>query len=144
MNPCNAQIFATNGIEAVSVTLQLPNVNHSIQIALVYRSPNVSQTSLIAVLTKLLKHVTLCNTPGIILGDFNEDILNHPNSSIDRFISSYGFTQLVKSPTTPQGTLLDHVYYKNENASSNVVIKVQDTYYSDHDTVYFNIPFCDV
>ena len=141
MNPCNAQRFATNGIEAVSVTLQLPNDNHSIQIALVYRSPNVSQTSLTVVLTRLLQHVTLCNTPCIILGDFNEDILNHPNSSIDRLISIYGFTQLVKSPSTPQGTLLDHVYYKNENASSNIVIKV---HYSDHDTVYFNIPFCDV
>ena len=130
MNPCNAQRYATNGIEAVSVTLQLPNVNHSIQIALVYRSPNVSQTSLTVVRTRLLQHVTPCNTSCIILGDFNEDtgILNHPNSSIDRLISSYGFTQLVKSPTMPQGTLLDHVYYKNENASSNIVIKVQDTY----------------
>ena len=93
----------------------------------------------------MLQHVTLCNTPCIILGYFNEGILNHPNSSIDRLISSYGFTQLVnKSPTMPQGTLLDHVYYKNENASSNIVIKVHDTYYSDHDTVYFNIPFCNV
>ena len=73
----------------------------------------------------------MCNTP---LGDFNEDLLHHLNSPILSFMSAYGFSQLVKSPTTPQGTIIDHVYYKNP--PDNVT---KDTYYSDHDTVYCSI-----
>ena len=141
MNPCNTQRFAANGIEAISVSLALSCVNRSIQIALVYRSPSVSQTSLITVLTILLRHVTLCTIPCVIAGDFNEDLLHNPNSSILRLMSSYGFTQLVMSPTTSQGTLIDHVYYRNQCTNSSIVVQVQDTYYSDHDAVYCNIPF---
>ena len=45
-----------------------------------------------------------------------------------------GFTQLLKSPTTDQGTLLDHVYCSG--ALNGIVVEVSDTYYSDHDAVY--------
>ena len=37
----NTRRFGTNGIEAVSVTLGLPNAGH-LQLALLYRSPSVS------------------------------------------------------------------------------------------------------
>ena len=67
MNPSNVERFATNGIEAVSATIQLPNAS-SIQIAVVYRSPSVPRATMITVLTRLLRHVTLCNTPCVILG----------------------------------------------------------------------------
>ena len=40
MNPFNIQRFATNGIEAVSAMIQLPNVRN-MQIAAVYRSPSI-------------------------------------------------------------------------------------------------------
>ena len=108
------QRFASNAIEAVSTILQLPHANNSVQIALVYRSPSVPQTSLIAMLNRLLRHVTLSNMPCVILGFFNENLLPHPNSAILTLMSTFGFTQLVKSPTTPQGTLIDHVYYRNQ------------------------------
>ena len=59
-----------------------------------------------------------------------------------RSLSDSGFTLLVKSPTTPQGTLIDHVYYRNPSA--NIIVQVQDTYYSDHDTVYCGVPFDEI
>ena len=48
-------------------------------------------------------------------------------------------------PVTNNGTLIDHVYYRNPFSSSscNTIIDGHDTYYSDHDTVYYSIPFID-
>ena len=130
--------FARSGIEAVSCMLLLPNQT-PMQIALVYRSPSVSRTTLIAMLTRLLKHVSVSSAPCLILGDFNEDLLHQINSPILTLMSEHGFSQLVTSPTTPQGTLLDHVYCRNP--PNHVAIQVKDTYYSDHDTVYCSMPF---
>ena len=42
------------------------------------------------------------------------------------------YSEVVKS-TTDYGSLLDHIYCKN---LSNVLVDVQDTYYSDHDKVF--------
>ena len=138
MKPSDTQRFATNGIEAVSCMLVLPNLT-SMQIALVYRSPSVSQTAFISMLTRVIRHVSVSNTPCVILGDFNEDLLRQQNSPILSLMSQHGFTQLVTLPTTPQGTLIDHVYCRNP--PGNVMIQVNDTYYSDHDTIYFSLPF---
>ena len=88
MNPSNIQRFATNDIEAVSATIHVPNAGN-MQIAVVYRSPSVPQAVLITVLSRLLRHMTLCNIPCVILGDFNEDILYHQNSAILRLMSSF-------------------------------------------------------
>lgn len=118
--------------------LLLPNLTH-MQIALLYRSPSVSRTTFIAMLTRLLKHVSVSNVPCVILGDFNEDLLHQINSPILTLMSEYGFAQLVSSPTTPQGTLLDHVYCRYP--PNHVAIQVKDTYYSDHDTIYCSMPF---
>ena len=70
--------------------------------------------------------------------DFNEDIVSRPNSNIVSLMSNNGFTQLVRNPTTAKGTLIDHVYYNRP--TSDVVVEVRDTYYSDHNTVYCSIP----
>ena len=59
-----------------------------------------------------------------------------------RLMSDSVFTLLVKSPTTDQGSLIDHVYYRNP--SRNITVEVQDTYFSDHDTVYCSIPFSEI
>ena len=138
MQLSHIQRFATNGIEAVSCTLVLPNLTH-IQIALIYRSPSVSRTAFIAMLTRLLSHVSVSKTSCVALGDFNEDLLHQPNSPILSIMCKYGFRQLVQPPTTPQGTLLDHVHYNGP--PSNITVQVKDTYYSDHDTVYCSISY---
>ena len=140
LNPTNVHRFATSGIEAVSTTVQLPN-GENWQIAVVYRSPSVPQATLLTLLTRLLTHVTLCTAPCVILGDFNEDVLHCQNSAIVSLMSSFSFTQIVSYPTTPQATLIDHVYLRNTtDRSIFAVVELQDTYYSDHDTVYCSIP----
>jgi endonuclease/exonuclease/phosphatase family metal-dependent hydrolase len=140
MSPTNVQRFATTGIEAVSATIQLPN-SDNFQIAVVYRSPSVLQAMLITLLTRLWTHVTLCTVPCVVLGDFNEDILHCQNSAILSLMSSFSFQQIVPYPTAPQATLIDHVYYRNTAGHSmSAIVQVQDTYYSDHDTVYCSFP----
>ena len=64
-NLSNVQRFVTSAIEAVSATIQLPNVGN-MQIAVVYRSPSVPRATLITMLTRLLRHVTLCNTQPLV------------------------------------------------------------------------------
>ena len=107
------------------------------QIALLYRSPSVSMATLVTVVSRLLAYVSVSNMPCVILGDFNEDLLHQHHSCLQTLMSNHGLTQLVQCPTTPQGTLIDHVYYRNQctNPSSNFMVQVQDTYYTDHDTV---------
>ena len=80
---------------------------------MIYRSPSVPQATLLTLLTRLLTHVTLCTAPCVILGDFNEDVLHCQNSAIMSLMSSFSFTQIVSYPTTPQATLIDHVYLRN-------------------------------
>ena len=109
MNPTHVQRF---GIEALSTTIHIQNLG-KLKIAVVYRSPRILQATLISILHRLLRHVSMSNLPCIILGDFNEDILRHQNSALLSLMSNFTFTQLVQSPTTAQGTLIDHVYYRN-------------------------------
>ena len=140
MTPFNVQRFAVSGIEVVSATVKLPR-SECLQIATVYRSPSVPQATLITLLRRLLAHLTQSTTPSIVVGDFNEDLLHNPNSALVRLMESSGFTQLVKCPTTPQGTMIDHAYYKDTSCTAmSSIVNVQDTYYSDHDTLYCSIP----
>ena len=115
MNPSNIQRFATNDIEAVSATIHVPNAGN-MQIAVVYRSPSVPQAVLITVLSRLLRHMTLCNIPCVILGDFNEDILYHQNPAILRFMSSFSSRASV-SPIRPSK------YFDGELTDGDTVIR---------------------
>ena len=133
MRPSNTRRYALNGIEAVCTTVCLPDAN-LMRIALLYRSPSVSMATLITVVSRLLTYVSVSIAPCVILGNFNENLLHQHHSSLHTVMSNHGFTQLVQSPTTAQGTLIDHVYYNNP--SSNDIVQIQDTYYRDHDTVY--------
>ena len=137
MQPTHTRRYASNGIEAISTTLLLAN-NIQIQIALLYRSPSVLAEAFVNLLSRVLTHMSNFSIPSIILGDFNDDVLLHTDSRISSFMSTHGYTQLVCLPTTAQGTLIDHVYHSNPH--NQIILQVQDTYYSDHDTVYCSIP----
>ena len=89
----------------------------------------VQLQTLVDFLSGLLNIVAVSGMPSIVLGDFNDNIMS------GHLMSSYGYSQLVQSPTTAQGTLIDHVYYSGP-LSNSISVHVQDTYYSDHDTVY--------
>ena len=56
----------------------------------------------------------LCLSDYVILVNFNEDLLHQRHSSLQTVMSNHEFTQLVQCPTTPQGTLIDRVYYRNQ------------------------------
>ena len=81
---------------------------------------------------ELLSDTALLSNKVVIVGDFNEDILEN-NTRITNFFKEYGYHQLIQRPTTDQGSLLDHVYFNHNSAT--VTIEVCDTYYSDHDSV---------
>lgn len=136
MQPAHTSTFTNNGIEAVTTTLLLPNACR-LQVALVYRSPSVSLDAFLGALATVLNHVAMSDIPTVVLGDFNEDLLQKPDSRVLRLMSSNGYEQLVQSPTTDRGTMIDHVYYNRPSA--NTVVQVRDTYYSDHDTVCMSV-----
>lgn len=54
-HPSNVHRFAGNGIEAVSACIHISHTSN-MQIAVVYRSPNVPLAVLITILTRLLTH----------------------------------------------------------------------------------------
>ena len=137
MEPSHTYGFACHGIEAVSTILLLPN-SKRLQVVLLYRSPVVPLQSLINFLSQVLDRVVVSGIPSIVLGDFNENILGNHECRLVSLMSSCGYTQLVKSPTTPQGTAIDHLYYTCP--SDSITVSVQDAYYANHDSVYCCIP----
>ena len=129
--------FASNRIEGIVVGLSLPDASH-LQISLIYRSPTSTLQQLVVILIELLNRLASTNSATIVLGDFNEDVLGKPNSTLTSIMSNHGFTQLVHTPTTDRGTVIDHVYYNR--VCENLMLQVCDTYYSDHDYIYCSIP----
>ena len=128
--------FISNGFEAVATSLTLPNINQ-LQVLLLYRSPSMPSQALAVMLSRMLAYASATNIPTIILGDFNENLLSQSNTNVVSLMSNNGYTQLVRSPTTDNGTLIDHVYYNRP--SSDIIVQVHDTYYSDHDSIYCSI-----
>ena len=108
-------------IEATTATLSLPN-NKQLQVTVVYRSPSVPTSTLLTVMSNILRQSTTSSMPSIILGDFNEDLLVNSDSQLLSLMSSHGFSQLVHSPTTDNATLLDHVYYNRPSESCRVQV----------------------
>ena len=89
-------------------------------------------------LSTVLNYVSMSNVPTVILGDINHDVSCQPESQIINLMSTHGYTQLVNTPTTAKGTLIDHV--SSNIHDDNIIVEVHDTYYSDHDTIYCSIP----
>ena len=121
-------------LEVVSVIL---NVSASVQMLIVgvYRRPQLPMTHFISMLSQYLGNLSHSSMPTVIIGDFNEDLLSSSNSSVlQQFMTSSGFQQLVCTPTTDQGSLLDHIYYNQSRQLP--VVDVVDTYYSDHDACF--------
>ncbi|VDI68671.1 Hypothetical predicted protein [Mytilus galloprovincialis] len=73
----------------------------------------------------------------VVIGDFNQDILKG-SCTVLSFMLSKGFRQLVSSPTTEGGTLIDHVYVKGCHDTQVTIIP---TYYSYHEALKIVVPY---
>ena len=139
MQPSNHTVsFMIDGIECLVSRLHLNG--KYLQLALVYRSPNISVGVFISFITKLLQDLKQLDTTTIVLGDFNDDLLKYAHSRVETVMSSHGYTQLIRHATTDRGTLIDHVYFNKQCKDVHVCVQVRDVYYSDHDAVYCTIP----
>ena len=123
-------------IEATTAILTMPN-QQPLLVILVYRSPSVPTSTLVSIMSTLLNQSAASTMHTIVLGDFNDDLLAKPDSRLTSLMSSHGFSQLVHSPTTDNGTLLDHVYHNSPCHCCRV--QVVDAYYSDHDIIYCSL-----
>jgi hypothetical protein len=129
--------YQLEGIECIVTKMLLPNVSN-LFVVLIYRAPNCPIDRLIDLFINKLQDVLNSSLPTVILGDFNVNLLNNQTSNLSNLLYSCGYKQLVSTPTTDSGTLIDHIYFNGH--CDNVVTQVIDTYYSDHDSVYCSIP----
>ena len=121
-------------LELLAATTSLTPENKFI--ITIYRRPNtISIQRFIQLLQKLLSNPILVQKKIVILGDFNEDLMDN-KTSICNFFQQHGFKQLIHQVTTNQESLLDHIYF---NATSTTETEVCDTYYSDHDSTLLAI-----
>ena len=112
-----------------------PTPRNELIIITIYRRPNsISIQHFMELLQKLLSKPTLHRKNIVILGDFNEDLID--NKTHIHFFQQHGFKQLIIDPTTNQGSLLNHIYF---NATSTTQTEVCDIYYSDHDSTLLAI-----
>jgi len=102
-----------------------------LSLVVIYRPQSYPVNLFIAALQHLLDHVKKIARNSIILGDFNENILEK-HLKIQTHMSQNGYVQVVKEPTTEKGTLIDHV---NVRSSRPVAASVIPTYFSFHEAV---------
>ena len=86
-------------------------------------------------LQQLLSHPTLLHKNILVLGDFNEDLIQN-KTKISNYFKRHGYKQLIHQPITDQGSLLDHIYF---NGTSTTRTEVCDAYYFDHDSTMLAI-----
>ena len=119
-----------------AATVISPTQQDELIIITIYRRANtISTQHFKQLLEKLLSDPAFHEKTILILGDFNEDIMEN-KTDICNFFQQYQFKQFICQPTTNQGSLLDHIDF---NGTSTTTTEVFDTYYSDHDTTFLAI-----
>ncbi|CAG2192522.1 unnamed protein product [Mytilus edulis] len=111
------------------IIFKVPKMN--VLIATIYRTQKYQIELFLRNVCALLSELTQLSSSIIVLGDFNQDIIKG-GRSIQDFMASFGFEQLVQEATTEGGTLIDHVYIKS---CVKVQVSVIPTYYSYHDAI---------
>ena len=87
----------------------------------VYRRPQLPLSNFLSLLESYVRCIQHQIMPTLILGDFNENLLNTGSSRLQQFMSSLGFLQLVSRPTTDSGSLLDHIYFNRPTTTKTLV-----------------------
>ena len=138
LQPIRVNIQRPPQLEILSIIATSTNFGCRICIVTVYRRPQQSIAVFLPLLNSYMANLPQI-VPTILIGDFNEDLLSRSTSSrILELMSSRGFSQLVQTPTTDSGSLLDHIYYNS--IAEDTFVDVIDTYYSDHDATYLSLP----
>ncbi|CAG2199123.1 unnamed protein product [Mytilus edulis] len=121
--------FDTSQKNLECIIFKVPKMN--VLIATIYRTQKYQIELFLRNVGALLSELTQLSSSIIVLGDFNQDIMKG-GRSIQDFMASFGFEQLVQEATTEGGTLIDHVYIKS---CVKVQVSVIPTYYSYHDAI---------
>ena len=100
----------------------------------IYRPPNPSNMETFRHFAQILTKHLDDGMDTIICGDFNYNFLAETgNNQLWMSLRRKGFHQIVKEPTTINGTCIDHVYVRLRNLCSRY--ELYSPYYADHDGV---------
>ncbi|CAG2185969.1 unnamed protein product [Mytilus edulis] len=103
----------------------------NILVATIYRTQKYNVGKFLENLETLICKMQELSEKIVIIGDFNQDILKGFYTVLN-FMQSKGFNQLVNSPTTEGGTLIDHVYVRG---CPDISVAIMPTYYSYHEAL---------
>ncbi|XP_071172145.1 uncharacterized protein [Mytilus edulis] len=103
----------------------------NILVATIYRTQKYNVGKFLENLETLICKMQELSEKIVIIGDFNQDILKGYDTVLN-FMQSKGFNQLVNSPTTEGGTLIDHVYVRG---CLDISVAIMPTYYSYHEAL---------
>ena len=125
---CNIISVQCSDLEAIMFNVQPMNHNYIV----LYRPPSYKIGLFKTNLTAVVNHFNQLSGAKIIMGDFNDNAA--VSKSMENLMTQHGYSQVVNSPTTETGTLIDHIYIKDIDPTS-VDIKVMPTYYSYHECI---------
>ncbi len=123
---CNIISVQCSDLEAIMFNVQPMNHNYIV----LYRPPSYKIGLFKKNLTAVVNHFNELSGGKIIMGDFNDNAA--VSKSMENLMKQHGYSQIVTSPTTENGTLIDHIYIKNIDPTT-VDIQVMPTYYSYHE-----------
>ncbi|CAG2237452.1 unnamed protein product [Mytilus edulis] len=123
----------TSNLECI--VFKIPSRN--VFVATVYRTQRYNLGKFLENMETLICKLEDLSERVVVIGDFNQDILKG-SCTVLSFMLSKGFRQLVSSPTTEGGTLIDHVYVKGCHDTQVTIIP---TYYSYHEALKIVVPY---
>lgn len=128
---CN--VSSQSGHCVVGVEFDLMKVQN-INIIFIYFPPKTATIKVCRELFQQLKNSVCFKELTVIMGDFNQNVLE--GSQIAQYIcDSFGFIQLLNSVTTDHDSCLDHIYI-NFSKSDLLSYGTLESYFSDHKPVY--------
>ncbi|XP_071169752.1 uncharacterized protein [Mytilus edulis] len=117
----------TSNLECIVFKIKTENI----LVATIYRTQKYNVGKFLENLETLICKMQELSEKIVIIGDFNQDILKGYYTVLN-FMQSKGFNQLVNSPTTEGGTLIDHVYVRG---CPDISVAIIPTYYSYHEAL---------
>ena len=89
LGDCNYASLENNAMQIMVTVLRLPS-GQSFRLTVIYRSPSVSVDTVLEIMTNLLSSNKYPDMVSIIMGDFNEDLLQKTDSKLASLINQFG------------------------------------------------------